>query len=107
MLEIESDFPCLGEACSPLRQAPEMTHGLPNSVANNIWQAGLIYSSLLLGGILHSSVLKVDVSSPEGRYQVRLHSAHGVGRTAHPWCRSCRALRRGRESGWRAAWRAR
>jgi len=52
----DDEVSCLGLAgvlCgSAFRHAPEMIHGIPNHVANNVWQLGIVFANLMLREVL-------------------------------------------------------
>jgi len=63
---------------SALRQAPEMEGGRPSGVSNNVWQLGLVFARMLLGGeVLTKEILflfperEFDDSTEEGQKEIR------------------------------------
>lgn len=62
---------------SALRDAPEMEEGRLASAASSIWQLGLIFARMLLGGDVPTRAVverwlgMPDMSTPEGRKQIR------------------------------------
>lgn len=78
----------------PRYSAPEMEDGYPTSVANNVWQAGLLIQEILLGGVfgLRPDEVPDDYADLMGLYfsmlresTTRIHAEQALSIALEAW----------------------